>query len=396
MRNAPLFIAPEAEIGAIPKIENFLSSTLSKGLAPSLYGAATEENPLTGALEGFAAGGVGHGIKSAPNLIEGLRPKKQAENLLETIGKGRNLEENAKSIAKDIREKFKENKNISGENYDLVFNTHGLGNRELPLSGIQRKTGIIPKAIVDTFDSKLENLYDDFLSSPTFKNAHELQSQLGSSIRKLQKQDQVKGLTLADQKILSKYVDAQNNIQEKLRSGLKSVTNEHGTPLSDLYDQANFYHVNNVVPYKETPNISKIATGKVKNPRNVQEIFKNPEEHVEKILGHLNDDFKNKILYSELGKHSSPEAILSASKKLDEKGLNTYLNPEISKQLDLLAQKTKSKNFARAAGGALGGAAVGHFLPFPLAKELAPVLGAVLASPSLKNALSAMFKGKGI
>ena len=82
VRNAPLFVAPEAEFGEIPKIGNFLSGALSKGAAPALLGAATEENPLTGALEGLAVGGLGQGIKSAPNLIESLKPQKHAENLL--------------------------------------------------------------------------------------------------------------------------------------------------------------------------------------------------------------------------------------------------------------------------------------------------------------------------
>lgn len=400
---APTLFTPAGELGlvgkgieAIPKIGGFLSGALSKGIGPALVGAATSESPTEGALSGLAIGAGGQAIKEAPKLIESLRPQKHAENLLETLGKNKSLEENAKSIAKDISEKYKENKNISGENYGLVFDTNGLGNRELSIQRNEKDARIFPKEIVNTFDNKLEDLYRDFVKNPTVKNAHDLQSQFGSSIRKLQKLDNQGKLTLADKKVLGKYARAQDYLKDALQNTLGVAELEHNIPYRDLYNQANQYYLNNVVPYKETTSLSKIATGKVKNPRNISTVFKNPEENIEKVLGHLGDEFKNKILYSELGKYSEPEKIISASKKLDEKGLNTYLNPEISKQLDLLAQKIKNKNIAKTIGGGLGGAVVGHFLPIPMAKELAPIAGAFLGSPFLQKALSTFGPKRGI
>lgn len=402
------------------------SPALKRILGVSALGATDPEDRVGGALKGAALGGLGEGIvglgKSVPKIIDSISPQRHADELLNVLGKGRNLEENAKSIAEDIRNKSQQLEEEGNRKYDSVFNTNGIGQRrirstpedqrssldvyqripkkinnpqEFAASKKEAAPSILPKDIVETFDRKLDDLHKDFLDSPTIENAHWLQSQLASTARKLKKIDQRGDLSIADRRTMQGYEKARDILKRKVTYSLKEAEKEHGIPFSQLYNEANKFHLENIVPYRETPAISRMAEGAVKNPRNVSNVFKNPEENVQKILGHLGEEFKNKIIFQELAKAKDAPDIVKKAAKLDQKGFNEYLSPEISKQVELLNKKVQRKNVARSAAGILGGAAIGHLLPFPLAKELGPVAGYV-AAPAIEKALSAMMKSKGL
>lgn len=393
--------------GSLPGIKQGLgllekSPLIKRLLGATGFGAAADpENRVTGALAGLGLGGLGEaaiaGKELAPKIIESVQPNKHVEEILKTLGKGQSLEENAKSVASDIKTKADELKAIGKENYDRVFTSNNIGSRRISLPSTEKQNKILPQNIVNTFDSKLEGIYNSFVETPTVKNAHDLQSQLGTSIRKLQKMDDRGQLSIADRKIMSKYKDAQKKTKDLLGNTLGEAEAEHNVPYSDLYNKANSYWLNEVIPYQETPAIAQLSKGKIKNPRNLHTIFKNPEENIQKITEDLGNDFKNKILYAELAKNKgnlNSEKFLKNIEELDKKGLSDYLSPEISNQIEALQKKVRNRNIARSAGGIIGGAALGSLAPIPYAKELGG-LGGYLAAPHIEKILSAITK-KGI
>ena len=386
-----------ARAGQIPGIKQGLqflekSPEIKRLLGATSFGAIAEpEDRLKGALTGLGLGGAGEAIRAGSKLIESLRPGEHAKNLLETLGNNASLEENAKSIASAIKNKAEEIKNIGKEKYDAIFNdSNNLGKRRILSSNEKEKSSLIPKDISETFDRKLESLNKDFSESPTLGNAQDLQSQLGTTIRKLKKMDNEGKLSIADRRIMQGYEQAQNTVKDQISNFLSNAEQEYNIPYKNLYDEASQYHLENVIPYKESPNISKISKGKITNPRNIQNIFKNPEENIQKITEDLGNDFKNKILYAELGKHKQgldPEKLLKNIEKLDEKGLSHYVSPETSELVSALENKLRNRNIARNVAGVVGGAALGGLAPIPYAKEIGG-LGGYFLAPHIGKILS--------
>lgn len=310
------------------------------------------------------------------------------------------LSNNAKSIAEDINTRFNEHNNINKEQYESVFNdSNNVGDRRLQIkraAAPNESPRIVSPEISKTFSGDLEDEYQNFVKDPTVRNAHDFQSELGFTIRRLQNQGASGKLSIHDQKILSEYQKAHRDVREEIHDSLRQAEKEHGEEYLNPYVEANKYHFENVVPYKINSNISKMAHGTIKNPRNIPNTFKNPEDHIQKIVEDLGDDFKNKILYSHMGKFRNnldAEKLIKEYERLDEKGLSDYITDEIENRFTSLQKKHTRKNIARNAAGLVGGGVLGNALGIPMAKEIGAV-GGFLAAPAIEKLISTLARRK--
>lgn len=353
------------------------------------YGGTQSQNPLTGALKGGALNAALGLVPGAMNLvgqgINYLKPQDYADQIVGQLSGGRSLEDNAKSLAQDVQNSFENQVNLGKAQYQPVFNA--VGNQKM-YEGMQPENSAyqsLDSDIPDSYDRGLKKLHQNFISDPTFQNAHLLQSQLGSTIRTAQS----KNLSLSDQATVKDWQNAQNSLQ----SDMSNFLNSKNPDLANQYQAATQNWAQNVVPYIENPKISAIATGDITNPANIASIFKNPEPEVQKVASDLGDDANNKILYSMLGKTNaikSPENLVNAFKNLDQQGLNSYVPQTLQQQIASLGSRIKARNAAQmVAGGIAGLGAVrplSEFLPTSMLEPAAMGGGAMLGK-SVGNAL---------
>ncbi len=314
-------------------------------------------------VKGLQAGGKIAGLITDKLMGQlGANPNAVSNDILKTIGGDSSLEENAKELAENVASNFDTAKKNAGSIYDSFLKAKspdGNGkvgdidmskNIDKYLDIASQPKVINDKDLVSNYSPDTKGAHNQFVNDPTINNAHNLLKTLGAEIRSF------KGnISNLDRNTLQMYSKARNALKSDFEDALDSVHPE----LKNIYQSANADYVKNVVPYLENPKVSKIARGDVTNPRNIIDIFRNPEPETEKVVSDLGNDASNKIIYSELGKlgeNPNPQQLLNSFNSLDKKGLESYVTPEIQSKFNLLNKtiQTKKSIMKYAKYGALG------------------------------------------
>lgn len=361
--------------------EQFLSGLTRRALGNAVYGAANSPNDRgTGAGESAALStGLDLLPKGATAVVNGLKnfsPTNYAQGIIQSLGGGNSLSDNAQSLARELQNAYQlnlgEGRGLYGSSFNSVSSSP-LYNKVVPkdptIFGASAPTGNLtgaypnlPPSIFNNYTTKLQEMHNNFLQNPTFQNAHELQSQLGSTSRKLENSS---NQDMANLNSIDQLQGARNALKGDINSYLQSQNPEAAA----TYNAATQHWLNNVVPYTENKKLGDIATGEITNPnpQTIANLFKNPEPEVSKVVGDLPADAINRILYARLGQvtpSSSPKNLLDAYNSLDQSGLSSYITPSLSNQMQSLANRIRMANTAKVAGGALlGGLAGLHFNP---------------------------------
>ncbi|OGT30410.1 MAG: hypothetical protein A3E87_01620 [Gammaproteobacteria bacterium RIFCSPHIGHO2_12_FULL_35_23] len=357
-----------------------LSGFARRALGSGAYGALTDQdNRLKGA--GLTAGLSAIGDAGVP-IVNYVRPQKYANSILDTISGGNSLENSAKSLAQDIKTAYQARIKEGQSLYDPVFshsNNSVLGNNVLAQPGSQYSK--LPPNLIKKFLPNTKELHQQFLENPTVQNAHVLQSQLGSDIRSLEP-----GKDVATKNTIQLYGKA----RDAIKSDIHGYLNKINPDLSDQYEKAGQNWLQNVVPYTEGRQLSKIASGENTNPTlgEIQSIFKNPEPETLKIASDLGPLAANKILYSQLGKTSatkSSDSLAKAISNLDQQGLGAYVSPGMRKGFNSLNNRISARNSLQNLSGALLGAHLTSSIPESVAGAL---IGGTATAPFMHIARS--------
>lgn len=376
----------------------FGSGLAKRALGASAYGAVTNPNDrLLGAGEGALFSGAADLVPGAASLggkiFNAIRPQQYAEQIMSGLGGGQTLEGNAQSLAKDIQNAFMQRKAEGNALYNPIFSSLGDTPLYPAISAQDGQYAPVANELIQngSYERNLQKLHNNFISNPTLNNAHALQSQLGTSIRKLQSADAKGNLDIANRSAMQGYQDAQG----ALKSDINNFLNTQSPNLANQYNLANSNWAQNVVPYIENPKIAQISKGDVTNPRNISTLFKNPEPETQKVVDDLGQPGINKILYSELGKtqaNLTPDSLSKAFSTLDNKGLGAYVTPDLEQQMDILGRRTKMRNIAQMGVGGLLGASSMHSLGAVLPSvEIGAGLLSGLSSPYLIRGLRQKF-----
>lgn len=229
--------------GAIPQVA-----------ANAAYGATQTDHPILGATTGAAlslipgaARAISPLVKTAANYI---RPQAAMNDILQNLGGGQSLEGNAQSLAQSLKAAYEKNASAGKELYDPVMNTYGKNSIYENAAPENSAYQALDKDVLSS-DTRLKKLNQQFSDNPTLDNAHTLQSQLGTAIRKLETNDAKGTLSIADRNTLYGYQDAQDAVKKDMMSFLNSKD-----PVSaNQYQAASANWAQNVVPYTETPKL---------------------------------------------------------------------------------------------------------------------------------------------
>lgn len=364
-----------------------VGSALKRILGAGAYGYATEpenRNSAAGWNAGLATGFevLPPAARMTGKFLDKFKPEKYAEKILNDLSGGKTLEENAKELASDIRQSFKTQFKAGKKAYGGVFAEHGATPIYETDNALQSAYKTLDKEIPDSYLRKLSKLHQDFEQNPTLTNAHELQSQLGSEIRKLQKIDASGNLSIADRNIKQGYEEA----HDAVLADIYGFLSRQGDDSAAKYKTATQNWLENVVPYYENSTIAKMAKGRITNPKNIITTFKNPEPHVEKVLQDLGMDANNKILYAELGKLNSnlnAQNLNKAIADLDKEGLGSYATPKLINEAKILNKRIKNSSFADKAIGATAVTAAAFGLGHSGFDSLVGAVGGLLAYPKI-------------
>jgi hypothetical protein len=274
----------------------------------------------------------------AAKLAAPIMPARYAESMLKGLGYGDSLEGNAKALANMVKQSAEKRSKEGMELYNPVFDK--FGNTSVESKNLTK----LDKKVLDNIehDTKVNDLYQDFLEEPTLKNAHWLQSQLGTTIRKLEGQDAKGNLSVYDRKVMNNFSKLQDSLKKDIGDHLEGINPE----VSRSYTNASKNWLENVVPYIENTSIAKMAKGALTNPKEVANIFRHPEPSVMKVVEDLGKEGRDRILFSNLGKYETPKGLVNAISKLDEKGLESYTDKALQGQLDQLKSKINRKSIA--------------------------------------------------
>jgi hypothetical protein len=345
------------------------------------FGVATDPERLRGLRTGLEFGAAGEAIPAVAGAVRRLTPQFITDSVMNYLKGGReSLEENAKSLATDIRNAFKRKKEEAAALYNPLFEK--VGKDELSPTSYTK----MDQDIFNSYLPDMKTLHNKFIENPTLENAHDLQSQLGFEVRKLENQPTK---SIADTRDMQNWRQGRNGLRNDVGTFLrtKDVTGN----LDRQYDEATAFFRDNVAPYKSNTALSKIASGITTTPRNINTIFKFPEEDIQRIAEDIGDEGKKKILFSELGKKPkiTPEQLSSEIDKLEGKGLASYITPTLQEQVNKLSPRLEALKGARSAArlaGLLGGALAGR--PFGGFGEFAGGLAGGLLSPFVLRSLA--------
>lgn len=227
----------------------------------------------------------------------------------------------------------------------------------------------------DTFSnytSALKNLHSQFLDSPTFDNAHQLQSQLGATMRKLDN-----GRSAPDPDTLN-TIENLGQARSALKNDMNNFLSTQPDDLQNKYQEASDYFLNNVVPYRNNSKIYGMATGDITNmkPSSLGNVFAGADDDVKQVLSTMSPATINNLLYTKLGQRvpsTNADAFMRNYDSLDQQGLGSAVSPDVQGQVAALKRRIFARNALQFVPGFVSGlkAAGGH--------GVVPGLGAAVA-----------------
>jgi len=355
-----------------------------------------KENLGQNALANTALETLPYPFKLGKKLFTSLKPDEYAGKIINSLSSGRNLTDSGKSIAEDIKNSYSNIKDKFTRRYADIFSNNNVGSdfvydRLHPLEGIS-KPGKLEKLEInpaeDLKDSSLREQYENVLKNPTFKNMHYFQSDLGKEKRFLE--GNIKNLDDASRRRLNLYKKMQSATKEDIHSYLEKANPD----VKKDYLQTTKDYEREMVPYFYKKNLSKIGEGDIKNPgvNKIINIFKDPEEDINKVVEHMPPDFKNKIVHLGIGKENynvDSEGLKNALNTFTKRGLSEYLTPELKENVNAL-NKIQNKEELRKGVQSLVGGGLGYLLGNLTHRPLIELGGAATGahySPKIMNAI---------
>lgn len=411
--------AGAASARVLPEGLGFLGKLLSQGgkapaagramLGSSGLGALQNpDNPQQGAALGMGLGAAGEAASPLASMLKQkyldpiasmLSPNKYASKIANGLGLGRSPNENSISLAGNVKDSYDKHMSIARDLYAPVNEPEVANGKIYDFVNKENSKFInLPEIKVPGYSYKLKQLEEEYLKNPTFENAHDLQSTLGSEWRQLKKKHLKGELSAADKNVMDRYFDKRGALKNDTHAYLSA---KHPN-LSQSYSHATKYYDENLGPIIDNPNLSMIAKGEVKNPRNIGNIFKYPEEDMQKVVSDLGPDAKNKIIYSQLRKHygkGSHKDLLEDVTNLRKNGFESYISPSLDRQLETLKAKSLMGTAAQTMGGAIGGGTLAHQLGSgipgaEIAGAMAGSIPGILSALKAPRGIGAMAKNK--
>jgi hypothetical protein len=242
-KNSLMMASPAGELGvagkaisAIPKAGEFLAGAASRIAPQAALGAISSENPEAGAkhaaLIQAALEALPLPFKGAKAFAEAVNPVEYAGKELEKIRGGlRSSEQAEKEAYKPFNEIAGQYKFKKPENYNEVL-----------------------EESKEYFTPYIKKLNEKFQEQPTLANAHKLQSQMFTDIKKLSKGE--------GQGVLDK-IQGINTAREALNKDVYGVLRHIDKDVAKSYKEGARIHREEIQPHYSNPELAKLITGEI-------------------------------------------------------------------------------------------------------------------------------------
>ena len=238
-------------------------------------GSGTAYNIGQGA--GLVFGGPGAVVKKGASLA-GKGVSKIADAALETKLASKLFPSSAvKNATKKVDDLLKEKTLISDKLYEPTNKVKDIGLYSKETGGISNDkmlsllddiqvgedfsyTHLNPREINRTYYGDLKDLHNRFMENKTFGNAHDLQSKLGTEIRKFRNLGEKTPLDTGQTTRLNSLETA----RDILKSDMGKMLDKVSPGLSSKYDKASEYFANNTAKYQ---NLKSLLKGLGPNPK---------------------------------------------------------------------------------------------------------------------------------
>jgi len=289
------------------------------------------------------------------NTINSISPEKYANEFIEKLGLGsKNTTQNTKELANDLRTKFSERENQAAEFFNYVDKQAGkesIYKKPDPL--ITTEMNKYKSLIDQAKDFNIGDLYHEFKNKPNFKNAHQLQSEMGDWIRDLESKPHKSASERYEIKQL-------NNVRERLKNDIMDFLNTRdlnsNENLASAYKKGIDLYKEHVSPYLANKKIREIVKGGKTFIKNLHDVFQSPSNtinkstgkeeigYINKILQDLPKSSQNRLLYNAIGgKPKNANALLEKLNEIRNKGFADYFNPDIEESINALTKKSLNK-----------------------------------------------------
>lgn len=277
-----------------------------------------------------------------------------AKNIHSQIIGNKSSEDAGKSLAGEISNKYGAIKDYFKNEYNKIFNKNSSTDFPMSEDPIKTKDLLLNDSNYlknyrdyDFSDNNLQKLHDNFLDNSTIGNAHKFQSELGSEIGYLKKQNGNGVLDSKGKNLLSDY----SNMRDQLKDDMVTSMDHHEPGLGEKYNDVTNDWNKYVIPFHSDKDLKQIAEGKIKNPiaSQVVSIFKNPESNINQVSSTLSQDAKNNIVQLGMGKNqfqNSANDMIGGHNAVYSKGLNQYLDPYHEGKLQELRSSVQAEKEA--------------------------------------------------
>lgn len=364
-------------------VQQYLPEIARRAIGTGIYGVATNPNNMAkggeeGIIQSLLADALPFGIGKISQGAQYFMPTSYMQKILNGLGGNKTLEDTTKSVINSVKDAYKSQTDEATKLYNPVFNQ--VGKNDIATANYNK----LPDDITNLYPYDVKKLNSQFINNPTFDNAHQLQSQMGTEIRRLEGGRQAPDA--ASLNTIQALKDAQNAIQNDMKTHLLFSRPD----LLTQYNKANNFFAQNVSPYRAESDFYKMASGETENlkPSSLADIFSAPGSNINKITGDLPQDSINKVIYTKLKQNESkpnPSSFINNYENLDRQGLNSYISPDLQDQISALKNRMAAKSILQGTIGAgLGAkATLGHG-GLPLAAALG-TLGYGVAKPILNS-----------
>lgn len=268
--------------------------------------------------------------------------------------------------------------------------------KQNPASFLEGQYPNLSSSITKNYTQDLNDLHDKFIENPTFQNAHDLQSTLGSEIGSLKSElpsaenrNAISGLSKARLGIkndMTTFLNTQGNPISINADDIASGVITPSTDLAQQYKNASDSFQQNVVPYTANKKISPIALGEQTNrkPNTLANLFAAPDENMTHVLGDLSGNTFDKILYTKLGQtvpNKSAQGLLNSYQNLQQQGLGGYISQSLSSKLGELENRIKARNGLQMLSSAGAAASLGSLHGGATAGAMMGLGAGAIASP---------------
>jgi hypothetical protein len=363
----PLVFAPGERPELTPNLSQFAEEA-----AQGASGAKTlRELYLTGKA----------GVKGLSNLFD-RRSNTKAKSFVNDLLNGAHPSTLPVQIADEIRRAERVNSEGVSDAYGIA---HDLArqsgfkdnvSRVTPGLGSQERAGkIINTRLANSEFEKLRKLgandeavlqsFEDFMRSPSYSNAHTLQSDLGSAYGKLKH-----STDRLDKQMAGGYASARRALRKDIVNSLNAGGAEEA---ATAYRNATNLFKDTVAPFREARKpvrdiVNKRGLSEV-NPENIHNIMKNEDEALNAIKPFLSERGSESILANALkpGYNYSPTSGLSVDAKklletlnnVNKKGFNEFITPSHKRAISSIEKSLTRSKRAKSIAKYLGGASVG-------------------------------------